>query len=264
MIPLNQKRSKKIQREVEQFMAKHVPSETKYDYLLIDTYPLGLYNSWDSDSDPDPFNGEIVAYSRKYMLVKISSNSYRVIDLRYVTDKPPIGSMVKVTPYARRNFKGDRTDSLIRTLTSWKERGIAKSYGMHKALLPIPRAIQSPYLKSLVSRIEYAYIEEGYRSISEILVDAGADDFSIVDPSYEEVISQSQLPSIQFRIDGVMVNYFKITFDPLTDSYQLDMTCKNQIIASEHGIKLSELWEHLVPAIDDGSWQRTKVEVLAE
>jgi hypothetical protein len=108
---------------------------------------------------------------------------------------------VQVEPYARRRFDGLRADTPEEE-TAFTADG--KPYtvqrfvlGSAPAKLPIPEP-RCPELQELIQQMEQLPAPDGYRRITHLLVDAGARDFTWVDPLPKDIIATP--PAIAFTV----------------------------------------------------------------
>ena len=108
---------------------------------------------------------------------------------------------MQVEPYARRRFDGLRADTPEEE-TAFTADG--KPYtvqrfvlGSAPAKLPIPE-VRCPELQALIQQMEQLPAPDGYRRITHLLVDAGARDFTWVDPLPNDIIATP--PTISFTV----------------------------------------------------------------
>lgn len=250
--------------DIRAVIDNYLPNQyTKYEFQIIDTNPLINTNSWHLYSDPEPFVGEVIDYVPEFMFIKVAPLSFRAVYLPYATEVPKVGCKVKVTPYARRNFDGERTDSYINSLKSHRDMVLAKWYGYHEAHLPISRVV-SPLLQSIIDGIQAMPAPDGFRTIAEMLVDANASQFAVNDPGLNK--DADFLPGIKFH-----VNTSKFTGELLISCNRagtlLNLEARQSkvkvIVINEVNFEWRELGQKIASAIDDESWRKTIIEVLS-
>lgn len=239
----------------------------EFRYQIIDNYhePSALLGMV---FDHKPFEGKIVTYTDTMMLVKISLKEFRVIDLTYVTEKPAIGSKILVTPYARRNFNQKRIDEPEKEIKTTRDG--SQYVVTHHVLggkdvelpLPITREdIQCDSLKELINQLEQLPAPDGLRKIAHVLVDAGATDFTVVDPAYKNIVETP--PSVSFTVDNPKCcGRVAINYDRCADAYDIEHTHNGQVIKRLENLYFVDLASNLVDLIDDGAWQQIHIEVL--
>lgn len=239
----------------------------QFRYQIIDNYhePSALLGMV---FDHKPFEGKIVAYTDTIMLVKISLKEFRVIDLAYVSEKPAVGSKVLVTPYRRRDFNQKRIDEPEKEIKTTRDG--SQYVVTHHVLggkdveLPLPVAretIQCGYLTELINQLEQLPAPDGLRKIVHVLVDAGATDFTVVDPKYDDIVDTP--PSVSFRVDNrKCCGRVAINYDRCADAYDIELNHHDKVIKRFENLYFDELASNLVDLIDDGAWQQIHVEVL--
>lgn len=61
--------------------------------------------------DPQPAEGLVIALTDEAFIVKTDRTSFVAVDRVLATESPDIGDKVRVTPYIRRDFVGERLDA---------------------------------------------------------------------------------------------------------------------------------------------------------
>lgn len=119
-----------------------------------------------------------------------------------MTEVPDEGAKVHEEPYAQQTFDGERADK-----PSEESRRDADGHtftvqtftiGSAPAKLPAPD-LRCPKLKELVTQLEQLSAPDGFRRITHLLVDAGAREFTWVDPSPAHIIKTP--PAIGFTVE---------------------------------------------------------------
>ena len=181
-------------------VAGHVPRNVRsFKYRVFDDQPqsstLGFV------IDPQPFDGKVVAASEDAIVVKLKPSEFAVLDPNLVTTVPSEGTKVHVQPYARRRFDGLRADT-PEERTEMMSDGTPYTVKTHilgsaPAKLPIPEP-QCLELGQLIEQLEEMPAPDGFRRITHMLVDAGARDFTWVDPKPSRIIETP--PAISFTV----------------------------------------------------------------
>ena len=180
-------------------VAGHVPRNVRsFKYRVFDDQPqsstLGFV------IDPQPFDGKVVAASEDAIVVKLKPSEFAVLDPNLVTTVPSEGTKVHVQPYARRRFDGLRADT-PEERTEMMSDGTPYTVKTHilgsaPAKLPIPEP-QCMELGQLIEQLEEMPAPDRFRRITHMLVDAGAHDFTWVDPKPSRIIETP--PGDQFH-----------------------------------------------------------------
>ena len=122
-----------------------------------------------------------------------------MLDRALVTEVPDNGAKVQVEPYARRRFDGLRADTpeeephSLPTASRTVQRFVL---GSASAKLPIPQPVAPA--AGTDPAMEQLPAPDGYRRITHLLVDAGARDFTWVDPLPNDIIATP--PAIAFTV----------------------------------------------------------------
>lgn len=242
----------------------HVPSNIRnFNYCVVD-FSVGR-NMLGIIVDPQPFEGKIVAYTDEMMVIKTGRKDFQVVDLKYVTDQPAISSKVFVTPYARRHFNGKRIDEpeeetrVLSDGTVYQAKTMV--LGGKTTKLPIDK-VKCYELAALIDQIEKLPAPDGLRKIVHILVDAGATEFSVVDPEPANIIATP--PTITFKVDTQkFAGEVAIVYDRSLDLYVINLYQDGNLVKNVPDVYFEKLGEALVDLIDDGSWKKIEVSVLA-
>lgn len=124
-----------------------------------------------------------------------------VLDRSRVTEEPDEGAKVQVEPYARRRFDGLRADTpeerteYTHDGQPYKLQTFVLGSAPAKLPVPQPRCLE---LQQLIEQLETLPAPDGYRRITHLLVDAGACDFTWVDPLPKDIIATP--PAISFNV----------------------------------------------------------------
>ena len=253
-----------IRAQMPKLVSGHVPSNIRnFKFSLFDGQPkvsaLGFY------IDPKPFEGKVIARTDEAIVIKTGRAEFAVLDRTLVTDDPDEGVKVQVEPYARRRFDGLRADTP-------EERTRIDSTGKHytvqthvlgsaPAKLPIPEP-RCPELQDLIRQMEELPAPDRYRHITHLLVDAGARDFTWVDPLPKDIITTP--PSISFKVKTAKFEgRVTVLYDRGLDLYAVELHRDGELVELVDAVNLVSLGEVLEERIDDGSWKRIRVQRLS-
>ncbi|EBY9795352.1 GTPase [Salmonella enterica subsp. enterica serovar Minnesota] len=245
------------------FVAGHVPRNVRtYKYRVFDGLPqpsaLGFA------FDPNPFEGKVVAATDDAIVVKLKPSEFAVLDPKLVTTVPTEGTKVRVEPYARRRFDGLRADT-PEVITEKTADGTPYTITRHilgsaPAKLPIPEP-QCMELGQLIQQMEEMPAPDGFRRITHMLVDAGAKDFSWVDPAPSKILETP--PAISFTVSTAKFEgRVTVLYDRASDVYGVELHRDGELVDRHDEVYFDMLGEVLERLIDDGRWRRIGVSVL--
>jgi hypothetical protein len=241
----------------------HVPSNVRtFRYRVFDGTPkrssLGII------IDPKPFEGKVVAKTEDAVVIKTGRAEFAVLDRSLVTMDPDEGAKVLVEPYARRRFDGLRADTPERR-TERRADGTefvseTMVLGTAPAKLPIPKP-RCHELAALIEQLEEMPAPDGFRRITHMLVDAGARDFSWVDPTPANIIKTP--PAIRFNVSTAkFVGEVSIVYNRGADTYVIELRHSTECVDRIEDVYFDDLGQVLESRIDDGSWRRIRVTPL--
>lgn len=252
-----------IRTQLPSLVANHVPRNSRtFKFKIFDGEPkvftLGFF------IDPQPFDGTVIATTDSAIVVKTGRTEFAVLDRELVTEQPCEGDKVQVRPYARRRFDGQRADTLEQRTeqssdgTSYTVKTLV--LGSATAKLPIPTP-QCPELHALIEQLEELPAPDGYRRITHLLVDAGARDFTWVDPKPDDIIKTP--PALSF---SVATNKFEgrvtVLYERVDDLYAVEIRRAEVVVERVDEVYFDSLGEVLERLIDDGRWRQIQVEIL--
>ncbi|VFR27581.1 FIG076676: Hypothetical protein [plant metagenome] len=252
-----------IKSMMPSLVAGHIPRNVRsYKYRVYDDQPrpsaLGFA------IDPQPFDGKVIAVTDEAIVVKLKPSEFAVLDPRLVANVPDEGAKVHVKPYARLRFDGLRADT-PEERTEISPDGVPftiKSYvlGSAPAKLPIPKP-QCLELGQLIEQLEELPAPDGFRRITHMLVDAGARDFTWVDPTRSKIIDTP--PAISFTVSTAKFEgRVTILFERASDTYAVELHCDGGRVERIDEVYFDMLGEVLERLIDDGRWRLIDVNVI--
>ncbi|MDH0525144.1 GTPase, partial [Achromobacter xylosoxidans] len=218
--------------------------------------------------DPQPFDGKVVAATDDAIVVKLKPSEFAVLDPSLVTTVPAEGAKVHVQPYARRRFDGLRADT-PEVITEETSDGTPYTITRHilgsaPAKLPIPTP-QCMELGQLIEQLEEMPAPDRFRRITHMLVDAGARDFTWVDPTPSKIIETP--PAISFTVSTAKFEgRVTILYDRGGDTYVVELHRQNgesvELVDRHDEVYFDMLGEVLERLIDDGRWRQIDVSIL--
>jgi len=252
-----------IRSKLPSLVSGHVPHNARsFTFRIHDGIPqpsmLGFR------MDPEPFEGKVVATCDDAIVVKTGRTTFAVLDRDLVTVVPAEGCKIRVTPYARHRFDGLRADTPEESVSQTADGTpyVVRTRILGKALakLPVP-APQCPELADLIEQIEQLPAPDGFRSISHLLVDAQAKDFSLVDPEPDDIIRTP--PAVSFVVETAkFAGQVTVLYDRAADVYVVELHRDGVVIERLDEVFFDELGGTLERLIDDGRWRQIHIEVL--
>jgi len=251
-----------IRAQMPMLVAGHVPSNCRnFSMRIYDGEPVS--SALGFHVDPQPFEGKVIVATDAAIVVKMGRATFAVLDRTLVTAVPEIGAKVHVEPYARRRFDGQRADtpepSTERTCDGVPYTVTTILLGDAPAKLPVPTP-RCPELLELIGQIEKLPAPDRFRRLSHLLVDAGAKDFTWVDPLPHNIVNTP--PAIGFTVDTAKFRgRVTVIYDRGFDYYSVVLAgTDGQSINRVDHIDFSSLGTVLEDLIDDGSWRRIRVQ----
>ena len=253
-----------IRAQMPTLVRGHVPSNVRsFKFNIFDGQPkvstLGFH------VDPKPFEGKVIATTDEAIVVKTGRAEFAVLDKALVTDVPDEGAKVQVEPYARRRFDGLRADTPEESteFTAGGQAYTVKRFilGSAPAKLPIAEP-QCPELQELIHQLEQLPAPDGFRRITHLLVDAGARDFTVVDPSPSNIIATP--PAIGFTVASAKFQgRVTVLYERGLDTYAVELHREGELVERVDEVFFDTLGQTLERLIDDGTWRLIRVQRLS-
>jgi len=102
---------------------------------------------------------------------------------------------------------------------------------------------------------------DGFRRITHMLVDAGAHDFTWVDPKPSRIIETP--PAISFSVStSKFEGQVTILYDRGGDTYAVELSRDGELVDRHDEVYFDMLGEVLERLIDDGHWRLIDVSVI--
>lgn len=215
--------------------------------------------------DPEPFQGTVITKTDEALIIKTGRISFAAVDRQLATLDPEPGTKVQVVPYARRNFEGVRLDAPKQETQVIEGRSYTIStctLGRSTVKLPLP-APRCPELADLIQQLEALPAPDGYRTISILLVDARARDFSSIDPDPESGNIIATPPAVIFHVvTDKFSGQAAVIYDRGLDLYVVELRRNGDVVERIEQVDFSSLGRTLEELIDDGNWRRIQVTAL--
>ncbi len=253
-----------IRQQLPLLVAGHLPRNARsFQFNIFDGQPkesaLGFR------IDPQPFDGKVVATTDEAIVVKIGRTQFAVLDRELVTDIPVEGAKVTVQPYARRRFDGLRADTpeevVEHTSDGTPYKVTRLILGSAPAHLPVAKPVCLE-LQQLIEQLESMPAPDQHRTISHMLVDAHASEFTLVDPSPKDIIRTP--PTISFNVvTGKFDGRVSVLYLRGDDVYAIELHRDGKCVERRDEVYFDMLGDTLAHLIDDGSWRRIQVQPIS-
>ncbi|GHU04846.1 hypothetical protein FACS1894158_06030 [Betaproteobacteria bacterium] len=252
-----------IRAQMPKLVAGHVPSRCTFKFNIFDGLPK--VSTLGFTFDPQPFEGKVIARTDEAIVVKTGRAEFAVLDRTLVTETPNEGDKVRVEPYARRRFDGLRADTpeeQTRMDSSGKPYTVQSHVlGSAPAKLPIPNP-RCPELRELIHQMEELPAPDGFRRITHLLVDAGARDFTWVDPLPNDILRMP--PCISFTVNtGKFKGRVSVLYERGLDFYAVALYRNGELVERVDAVYFNTLGQTLERLIDDGRWKFIRVQCLS-
>jgi hypothetical protein len=251
-----------IRNQLPGLVKDHLPKNArKFNFQVYDGTPaenaLGFY------VDPKPFEGKVIAVTEVAIVVKLARTGFAVIDASLASQIPDAGTQVYVTPYFRRDFEGNRLDQPKehQQIAANGERCTTRviTLGGNTLELPLPD-IRCAFLSDMKGQLETLKAPDGFRTIANLLADAGASEFAIVDPADAQALVATP-PEISC---AVQTEKFRgrvaLVYDAVGDWYRVELREGASVIYRVDDVDFTSVGATLERLIDDGRWRRIHIE----
>lgn len=241
-------------------LVAHVPPKNARQIHCDFFDDMPHYNALGIQSDDKPAEGWVVAHTDEAFIVKTHRTRFVAVDRRLATLSPALDDKVRITPYARRNFAGDRLDA---TEQGGHTRSVARTYPATHITARIPLTVipSCPYLVDLVEQLEIMPTPEGWRTIANMLTDARAKDIEIVDPDEKELLETR--PEISFAVDTRKFSgRIAVLYEPVLGPYAVELRAGGAVRTRVDNVEVTRLAKVMTDLIDDGDCPRIRVEIL--
>ncbi|EPB9494595.1 TPA: GTPase [Pseudomonas aeruginosa] len=252
-----------IRAQLPALVSGHVPRNIRrFKFRIYDDQPQA--SAFGFHIDPNPFEGKVIAKTDDAIVVKIGRAEFAVLDRQLASQEPDEGAKVKVQPYARHRFDGLRADTpeerTERTSDGTSYTVKTHILGSAPAKLPIPDP-RCPELQQLIEQMEQMPAPDGFRRITHMLVDAGAKNFTWVDPLPRDIITTP--PAISFDVGcEKFTGRVTVLYERGDDLYAVELRHGEELIERVDEVYFDMLGEVLGRLIDDGSWRQIKLSVI--
>jgi len=253
-----------IRAELPSLVAGHLPRNVhRFKFRIYDDKPpvsaLGF------QVDPEPFQGVVIAITESAIVIKIARTVFGVVDRQLASEIPRIGTTVRVTPYARHHFDGTRVDAPTEEVRhtadgrTYTVRSVILGGALTRLPVPKPRCAE---LAALIEQVERLPAPDGFRRIAHLLVDAGARDFTCVDPDDADIITTS--PALRFTVTTLkFTGQVTVLYERGADLYAVELHRNGELVDRVDEVYFDDLGHILEQLIDDGGWRQIRIETIS-
>lgn len=254
----------KVVSTLKDLLAAHLPHNSrKFYYTVFDGVPSDR-NMMGFIPDPEPCEGKVIEILDDSFLIKIERTTFCVVDKSLATCIPSVGETVRITPYARRDFDGERLDAPKKEIMTLPDgtQFSSETIMLGREITLLPLAVpKCPELAQLKEQIEMMPAPDGFRKVAHLLVDANAKDFSMVDSKPKNIIKTP--PAIRCHVKTTRFEgELAIIYERGSDTYAIELCPADKQIERIDDVYFDELGQRLADLIDDELWLQIKVEVL--
>lgn len=231
-----------------------------FGYNCIDGYPLLLNTN--APSNPHPFKGRVIIIDDQSVVVEEGTHYFSIIEKSLIDNIPAIGEMIEVIPYCRREFNGVRLGEGFKESIQFMDGTfVPKNCIRLDGITRIPgETIKNASLAFLISNLQTFKLSDGYRSITDLLVTAGAKNITVNDPTRS---SDDLPPFIEFEVKTLKFEgKVKILYVYSSNSYSIILNGSRTLMASNVGIY--KIASYLEEHIQDENWKKPQIKVLAK
>lgn len=253
-----------IRARMPSLVAGHIPGNIRrFKFRIYDNKPQE--SAFGFHIDPQSFEGKVIVKTEDIIVIKIGRAEFAVLDRNLVTQEPEEGTRVHVQPYVRRRFDGLRADTPEERIELAADGTpfVVKTHilGAAPAKLPLPE-LRCPELRELIRQLEQLPAPDGFRHITHLLVDAGAQEFTWVDPLPADIIKTP--PALSFTVDTTRFHgRVTVLYERADDLYSVELHCGETLVERVDAVFFDTLGETLESLIDDGHWRQIQVDVIS-
>lgn len=210
-------------------------------------------------------NGEVIGVTNHTIVISHKRNYFSIIEKTLAGQMPDIGDFIEIVPYVRNGFNGQPMRKLVKADTQFMD-GLflymnSCLLGDDQVRIPGDK-VHNPVLLNLICQLQETKLSDGFRKITNLFVDVGANNFRVVDPKDDEELSQG-MPSIRFNVPGPKFKGdVEIIVDCATDTYSVNFY--GDEVRKCDFVHFDELAKVLEDALDDGLWKQIKVNVISK
>lgn len=227
----------------------------------IDGYPVANLIGGKT-LDPEPFKGKVIIIDEQSVVIQEDRFIIYVLDKSLVDVLPQIGDRVKVTPYYRKEFNGDRLGEVFKKTTQFMD-GILihKHCSKFDGVTRIPgKTIKNASLALLILNLQTFKLSDGYRTITDLFVSASAKNFKVNDP----VQSTDDLPPfIEFEVEtSKFKGLVKILYVYTSNSYSIILSGSKTLMVSN--LEIQEFAAFFEKHLQDDGWKKPQIKILSK
>lgn len=228
---------------------------------FIDGFPIGK-NFGGNSVDAEPFKGSVLFIDDSSIVIEQSKYVFFILDKSLVDKVPEVGDRVSVTPYFRKEFNGNRLNDMFRESTRFMDGMFIPSHGKRNdGITRIPGAtIINADLTMLILNLQEFKLSDGYRSITDLLVTAGAKNFRVNDPTSS---FDGPPPFIEFEVKtSKFKGKVKIMCVPSSNAFNIVFDGNKKLNNST--VRIGKLAAFFEENLQDEGWKKPRIRVLSK
>lgn len=251
-----------VREKIRLLASDHIPkNSSRYGCTIYDDK-----SALSNFIDPEPFEGMVIDVNDIAIFLKTARTEFAAVDRALTNQQVSVGSKVLVTPYARRRFDGKRADTpreeVCRDSDGTEHIRRIWLLGDVTVHLPLPK-VRCTHLARVIQYLETLPAPDGFRKVSHLLVDAGAYDFSCVDPLEDGDVMRTP-PTVCFHVSNLKFDgLVKVVCEGTSDQYAVELHREGSPIVRVADLDAPGIGTCLGELIDDGCWLQIRIEVLA-
>lgn len=245
----------------------HIPSNARNIQwrFIDDSQAVGTFGH---RIDPRPAEGLVVGCDEQWLLIKTGRVEFVAAHCSIFSPTTDmawyLGAKIALTPYARRQFNGERLDAPkveARDYGGVVYNVSVMTIGDSRTRFPFSN-VKTPELKDLLEQMEVLCTPDGFRTTAQVLVDAGATNLRINDPGLgadivaDPVWFSSDVATAKFS--GTIV----VEYDRPGDHFKVILRTGETEIGTVEPVFFDSLAGTIVDLIDDGAWRWATITVL--
>lgn len=250
-----------LQGNASPFLPKNSKS---YKYSVIAS-SIGVSTNFALNIDASPITGKVVECNEAFSVIKTGRNTFALVDPLVLRAPLVQGDEVLMTPYSRRRFDGARLSDPLRIKLDTGESIMQTTFGASVSELPIKT--KTKFGANLINTLERLSCHDGFRNVSNMLVDIGANNFHLVEPDQEDENDTRDMQLSFFCTNSMFSGRVTVGVDAALDLFYLEMhsiaTSGEEVIKNNvRNISLVSISSVISNLLCDGQWKYAKVEVL--
>lgn len=240
-------------------------SARRYTWRLVNGIEL-TSSTRQHVTDQMAFEGRVVDLTSAALIVQTERTRFFLVDPDILGAVPFLGDTVRIEPYGRRDFSGQRLDAPKVERVTLSSGEVIQStivrIGEWRTSLPIPKP-KCQYLVDLVDQLETLRAPDNFRTVAQLLVDANATGFTLADPGEDAENLFEPPPALAFNVSTrKFAGRVSIEYWAVPDLFAVNLHPESGTSFTVKDVDFTSVGEVLYCHIDDGQWRIAKVTKL--